>query len=102
MATPDEIKKWLSDGPDYHVHRGEVCLSYTQFTDLRWKLQDTLAYIQQLERERNVLINALRHGIVCEVCKHFGKKMNEEPCGWCGGTHSSFEWRGVEDERHET
>lgn len=54
--TPDEIKKGLRDGPEYHVHRGEAYLSYTKLINFRQKLSDALAYILQLETKNHQLL----------------------------------------------
>ena len=56
IKTPDEIKKGLRDGPEYHVHRGEAYLSYTKLINFRQKLSDALAYILQLETKNHQLL----------------------------------------------
>lgn len=122
MKKPDEIKKGLRDGPEYHVHRGEACLAYTKLINFRQKLQDALDYIQQLEAANAELLNlckqleenchqlererdaavadmvyiANRGWDVCGRCKHdpgHGAK-----CKSLDETKDCFEWRGVKEE----
>ena len=82
---------------------------------------DALTYIQQLEqdnaqkderirkleREREALLK-VAHG-QCRACKHkLSFSPFDEPCCKCRniwpghGFESRWEWRGVEEEKHET
>ena len=74
---------------------------YVDVKDLKYICQAAsylMLYAQQLEAERDAAINALKNGDVCEACKHFGTRMDTEPCAWCGSLYSNFEWRGVQKE----
>ena len=59
MKTPDEIKKGLEDGVPYHVHKGEAYLGYIALAGTQHKMSDALAYIQQLERERDAAVECI-------------------------------------------
>lgn len=88
MKTPEEIKKLLSDHRSYTFSLNEL-------------LSDTLAYIRQLERERDVLLADLTTACAdvpnpCPVCGHWrtdwakpGCELNGLTCKWC--------WRGVQE-----
>lgn len=95
--TPDEIKKGL-----------ECCLfgqcgicpySEEYGCDCSEHLRDDIReYHNHLEAEIDAAVEALKNGDVCDACKHFGTRMDEEPCAWCSSLHSNFEWRGVQKE----
>lgn len=88
MKTPDEIKKGLEcrnsmicyrTGCPYYTLEDEIengrpvsCLTKSG--------RDALAYIQQLERERDAAVQA--------VCKG-------ENCKECRTSNEGFEWRGL-------
>ncbi len=126
MKTPDEIKKGLEccpikepcswQCPYYRIEGCGVSL-----------LTDALAYIQQLESQINVLIPeaalfeeaiaagekykrerdaAVRdlydYGMLCELCLHENKPIDEEPCKSCAhastvNSHTNWQWRGVQE-----
>ena len=97
MKTPDEIKRGLECGDckicsysDRNNNDGDFHCNEVE--------GDALAYIQQLERERDALIDHLKVRVVCPMCKHWGQSAVEEPCAWCGSEHNNFEFCGVEDE----
>lgn len=63
--------------------------------------------IQQLEREKEAFVEYARG--LCRACKHFKARIEEEPClsckdnsvFYCPGPKDNWEWRGVEEEKHE-
>lgn len=100
--TPEEIKKGL-----------ECCIAHTSCDICPYlgtnncmsvNTADAIAYIQQLERERDAAVERL-HGW-CEVCVHWG---NEDSIAFCDGcTHNypfehetnftdRWQWRGVQE-----
>lgn len=99
MKTPEEIKRGL-----------EHCASYNPCFQCDYDARDwprcvtrlhgdAKAYIQQLEREREVMIERVKGS--CYHCKHGPTVASESPCADCiDGRY--WEWRGVEDENHET
>jgi hypothetical protein len=101
MKTPDEIKRGLDccrgieapcDGCPYNMETMDYDESVSMLHD------DALAYIRQLEAERDAAVNDL--GVVrdCKVCKHFSHKAYEEPCDSCGIRQAHWKWRGVKEE----
>lgn len=63
--------------------------------------------IRQLEREKVNLLNLCEQFGQCVICNHTSKGTNESPCCDCrycavDSTDSYWEWRGVEEEKHET
>lgn len=101
MTLHEEIKKglveaiavtfWAAKDGDAHDLKDACDVAHTSMTA-------AMIYIQHLEAERDAAINALKNGDVCEACKHFGTRMDTEPCAWCGSLYSNFEWRGVQKE----
>lgn len=98
MKTPDEIKRGLGRcAPDGGCH---VC-PYWQEPDgkcIPGLHRDALAYIQQLERERDAAVYYIATKKECKTCKHFSHKASDEPCRSCGIGQSRWEWRGVEED----
>lgn len=104
MKTPEEIKRGMAlckmdecfgqheDCP----YAGEPSLCVGAMCD------DGLAYIQQLEREKEAMME-YTHGM-CRACKHFKVPITEKPCVCCKHNHvlvysggeDNWEWRGVE------
>lgn len=116
MKTPEKIRKGQQacgsgscDECPYSNNHGEVITCCEELT------RDTLAYIQQLEQERDALIAALkRTDEDCEYCKH---AMQNSPhcdaadgicercdlaescrCITCTRMNSNWEWCGVKHE----
>ena len=103
MKTPDEIKKGLETcigkctGNKPHCPYdtcGDGCMDSMN--------RDALAYIQQLERERDAAVEQMKNGYCCcHFCKH-----NRPPVGCAKEPildRSCFEWCGVkenDDENH--
>lgn len=121
MKTPDEIKKglgeaiaeasWVVDDGDMHDLRNACDTA-------RKIMADALAYIQQLEAERDAAVehlwSAAEHGGVCIGCKHDADEAeamehcqsidfdcpsceDKCPCYSCE-KGSNFEWCGVQKE----
>lgn len=94
MRTPDEIKRGLkccncSTCP----YKKDNCANVDR---------DALAYIQQLERERDAAVQDIEqiakdYGVCfCDYCKYGD---DEEECAKrnCNGHRNDFEWRGVQE-----
>ena len=104
--TPEEIRKGLEccSTHDYLCGKGcpykAVCHDYVHHNDV---IRDALAYIQQLERERDAAVADLKeHGMFCSLCMHEEKSIHEEPCVSCSklstaNNHSNWQWRGVQE-----
>lgn len=113
--TPEEIKRGLEccsvDG--LSCSNCSYCVACD--ADIHALERDALAYIQQLERERDAAVRDMRDATLCgcHVCKHyyrpdanvriyacgkfgeFGKfdYINDDGSMFCG----AFEWRGVQE-----
>lgn len=104
MKTPEEIKKGLecrnsmicyTNGCPYYTLEDDVengrpvsCLTKSG--------RDALAYIQQLERERDAAVADLNCNWKCAICKRFTNPINK--CihyHQCGLSYMFWEWRGV-------
>lgn len=97
MKTPEEIKKGLEccmyEGECKRCpYQGEKCTITAS--------GDALAYIQQLECERDAAAKDLETGICCETCAHYDTDAKEPPCATCRDSyaHGNWQWRGVEVE----
>lgn len=106
IKTPDEIKKGMKccsgvgrcflECPYYNGNTNIECI--------RHKSADALAYIQQLERERDAVVADIPRA--CGYCKWFeinrGGNMTEchnpNGCRNISGVNTGFEWRGVKEE----
>jgi hypothetical protein len=97
MKTPDEIKKGLAycarlvcplDECPFYKIEGSCALA---------KNLEALAYIQQLERERDAAVGDMKNSRDCQCCKHYDVKW-DEPCVHCDHDNNCFEWRGVKEE----
>lgn len=114
MKTPEESKKGL----ECCINRETGCTEcpYDNLPHdecVAAMKSDTLAYIQQLERERDAAVNSLKRYAACNDCKHFSElNCNERsdflpcyvaccdqkcPCGTCK-YGSNWQWRGEEAE----
>lgn len=121
MKTPEEIKKVLAECDEGYackriscpyddgrsIYNGSRCM-----LDAR---KDALAYIRQLERERNALLEDLRDAdrIDCEHCASYDGAATKEcedadylcdkctrtdcPCSTCRDC-SNWEWRGIQND----
>lgn len=98
--TPEEIKKglieaieeasWVTEAGDAHDLIDAVSKAHAS-------IADALAYIQQLERERDEAINELR-GYGCEQCAYSDLRNIDTICSNCE-LGSLWEWQGVK--QHE-
>lgn len=104
QKTPDKIKKGLEccssevmfcapEDPRCSYDCGdEVCIYNL--------MRDALAYIQQLEVERDAYRDGLKFELGCYVCKHYvdDPDYDSNECMSCGKNRCNFEWRGVQKE----
>ena len=101
MKTPDEIKKGLEcarakvDGRcDAYV----ACVCCPYFSEAQYP-EDIIAYIQQLERERDAAVEQLKEVdrlelFCCSHCKH--EELDDFSCTTC--IHmSNWEWIGAQE-----
>lgn len=59
-------------------------------------LPDALAYIQQLEAERDAAVRDLNNNWKCAICKRFTEPITDCPhYSECGLAYTFWEWRGV-------
>lgn len=101
MKTPEEIKRGLLKSVPVHFHKGnpEPRLTPLAYKALEELLADALAYIRQLEREKEAFMDDAKG--LCGLCKHMYKTCSQHPCRNCTDG-SNWEWRGVEEEKRET
>ncbi len=114
MKTPDEIKKGME-----HCRDLKPCIDCgyymrdRKYECLTEMLSDALSYIQQLERERDALLNIVRQYGECEICLHrvtddtdceeacyMCGECNKEECVCCGctTTNSHWDWEGIKED----
>lgn len=103
--TPDETKKGLECcarvGHCYECPYKEECLHSVD--DANPMHMDALAYIQQLEAERDAYRDGLKFELGCYVCKHYvdDPDYDSNECMHCGKNRCNFEWRGVQKEEQK-
>lgn len=99
MKSPEEIKRGLEicvrapfntcDGCAYDANNCPHCVESLVY--------DALAYIRQLEREKEFLLDRVRG--LCGHCRYSDTPVSCEPCLFClAPERDRWEWRGVEDE----
>lgn len=96
MLEPEKIKRGLwhcanenrCEGCPYH---GEDCVMAEDFGVLA---AESLAYIEQLEREKAALLEIADKA--CRYCKHDHDLSANSPCNKCTTKNVLWEWRGVE------
>lgn len=108
MKTPEQIKAELNDALPVHFHRGDPEPRLTPFKHhaLEALHAETLAYIQQLEAERDAAVNQLETISGCLACQHAETEPDEAPCNECiaangEAVESRWQWRGVQKEETE-
>ena len=97
VKTPEDIKKGLECcAEDGNCSAG---CPYNPIRDCGNALySDALAYIQQLERERNVAVARLARFRKCIDCAHYGDVVkNNAICEGCE-FGSEWQWRGVKND----
>lgn len=117
MKTPDEIKKGLEccigDCLSYHCRECPYYENNFCETDGMDLCEDALAYIQQLERERDALLEAMKDtDINCDYCKHSDIMQNvcKCDCSFCDipaddchcnecRNNSHWEWAGIKEDK---
>ena len=107
MKTPDDIKKGLACCAESIYQCADDC-PYREGcrSGVGWMAmnKDALAYIKQLEAERDALIYDIEEYCAeCALCKHYTQGPYETPCNNCRHMHtdavaSMWEWRGVQKE----
>lgn len=122
MKTPDETKNGLSAHVELHEclvcpyrskkERNGLCIeslladALALIQQLQVQNAEQADRIQQLEAERDALINDIRvEGGLCALCKHEGARAWAEPCCRCNALiisgESHWEWRGVQKEESD-
>lgn len=104
--TPEEIKRGLVDAIEeasWVVEGGDAHDLIDAVEKAHASMADALAYIQQLEHERDAAVEQLRRGYrECTSCK-FSEDTpeNNKVCGECRVTddllYSNWQWRGVQE-----
>ena len=104
MKTPDEIKNGLNhcseDGCKQCLYKYD-CDMADGFSVLAG---DAIAYIHQLERERDAAVEDLETMgeamAYCDTCLYNNTNCNEEPCIRCmsGYLINKWQWRGVQED----
>lgn len=97
MKTPDEIKRNI-------ITCMELNMEYFMPGATQKAFGDALALIQQLEAERDELIEAIKEWspfdafpLPCKFCKNVKEAFCGEKCKWCR-EYNNFEWHGVQKE----
>ena len=101
MKTPDEIKKGLGSCSADECHGDHVDCPYIgNVLCIREICYDALAYIQQLEREKDALLKDLRATDPCDNCKYCGTAWEcDGDCSFC--YHSeTCQCRECDDDSH--
>ena len=99
MKTPEEIKKGLycctNDEDGCNCEHCPYNLGLLESGCIAMFAADALAYIQQLERERDAAVRDLEANKRCETCMYY------TPGYFCLGCRngSEWQWRGVEGVR---
>lgn len=102
MKTPEEIKKGLECCLPRDEEWCGIC-PYSNEGCYTARIDDTIDYIQQLERERDTLMAQVRiGGRPCDTCKYCEDDYPGMPCESCQiireGDHfvyDKWEWIGV-------
>lgn len=105
MKTPEEIKSDAATCLTLPPHamcdrfelnkkcKGDCRYVIKELYDLVLHYESRLA---QVERERDAAVEALDEIRQCKFCKHYTKKLWEEPCLSCDlQRKTNYEWRGV-------
>ena len=98
--TPEEIKKAnkICAEPDGECHTCPYAKPATVLCAFQ-KASDTLAYIEQLERERDAAVEQLKY-FNCRTCVHSNLMHIASECCGCKNA-SRWGWRGVKEEKDE-
>ena len=107
--TPEEIKKGLDcciyeTDDSSLVDHCRVCPYQPTGLCIRTLLKDALAYIQQLERERDAAVEDMKliaySNSKCETCARYAFDEEDESrvCADCDvETYSNWQWRGAQE-----
>ena len=111
MKTPDEIKMGLrfAETNCLYVECCEDICPYNKNCDVsdpdrmaempRIIATDALAYIQQLEAERDALNALYKPHSTCGSCKHYYKESTL--CDGCTNKNNCWEWAGIKEVTHD-
>ena len=111
MKTPEEIKRGLEYCHSL-AHALKGCSDACPYWDTTfgcgndYLMDDALAYIRQLERERDATVADLGYAKDCDTCKHNNDcATGEKDCRGCQEKGCpcltcKYEWRGVEEDDH--
>lgn len=91
---------------DVQFYQNIVALNNKTIDEQAMYVQQLVDRVQELDREKVNLLNLCEQFGQCVICKHTDKGTNESPCcdcWYCNGNAkgSHWEWRGVEEEKHE-
>lgn len=114
MKTPDEINMNAENAfvlreaakahgmgyYDHLAHGGKGDPAEERWIEALNAGADALAYIQQLERERDAAVEDICMGVCCETCIYADTDATEPPCVTCarGYGFANWQWRGVKEE----
>lgn len=107
MKTTEEIKRGLEMCAETcFVCPAECPYMMTACSQGDKVMDDALAYIQQLEREREAMLRDMKAWPACDACKHRNLLCTQKPCSECreagNGKAVMWEWRGVEEDANES
>ena len=75
-----------------------------EFLEVADLIESLSAELEQVKRERDAAVEDLSdHGMLCVLCMHENKAVDEEPCKSCShastvNRHTNWQWRGVKEE----
>ena len=98
--TPEEIKLWVEYMSTTNVAKKiEIMNQGCPYQFNEDIAADALAYIQQLERERDAAVQDLKVYKFCTACKHDKDDLDANKSSPCFGCHSksNWEWRGPQE-----
>lgn len=99
MKTPEEIKKGLEACIAGECHTKRHDCPYREEGECTLEvMEDALALIQQLERERDAAVADMYHaasdgGSFCDICKFKGEACDERKAT----EMECWQWRGVQE-----
>lgn len=95
MKSPEEIKLMLEHCSREGIIACDGCSYFGKDCLHEQNHKDALAYIQQLERERDAAVKRLKD-FSCNTCKYEVVAVNAEPCHICFN-NNKWEFDGVQE-----